>query len=142
MNRLSAFASHASEAGLTKALIEDVITAFYAKVRLDEVLGPLFEDAIGADWDGHIARIIQFWLTATRLDRGYDGRRFMPVHLKHNAIRVAHIPRWLNLFEQTLRERCTPPQANALLDIAVRMAENIELGLRKRDQPPASGTRQ
>lgn len=133
-NRAAAFASRVQDTGLTAALIRDVVLAFYAKLRQDEVLGPLFENAIGADWNGHIERIIQFWLTATRLERGYDGSRFMPAHLKHGAIRVDHLPRWLELFEQTLQARCSPPQADALRDIAVRMAENIELGLRKRER--------
>jgi hypothetical protein len=40
--------------------------SFYHKVRQDPELGPVFTDAIGNDWDSHIERIIQFWLTATR----------------------------------------------------------------------------
>jgi hemoglobin len=133
-----AFQSRALEAGLTRPLVRDVVLGFYAKVRQDEVLGPLFEAAIGATWDAHIERIVQFWLTATRLERSYDGGAFMRAHMRHRSIRVDHIPRWLELFEATLAQRCSPPQAAALLDIAVRMAENIEIGLKRRDQAPRS----
>jgi hemoglobin len=129
-----AFQSRAVEAGITKPLVREVVLSFYAKVRRDEVLGPLFEQAIGADWDAHIERIVRFWLTATRLERSYDGSEFMRAHIKHQSIRQEHIARWLALFDQTLAERCSPPQAAALRDIAMRMAENIEIGLRRRER--------
>jgi hemoglobin len=138
MTGAGAFQSRAVESGITTALVRDVVLSFYARVRRDEVLGPLFEDAIGVDWDAHIERIVRFWLTATRLERSYDGGEFMRAHMKHRSIRVEHIPRWLALFEATLAERCSPAQAGALLDIAVRMAENVEIGLKRRDEhgPP------
>jgi hemoglobin len=133
-NASEAFRSRAAETGITKQLIQNVVLAFYDKVRKDAVLGPIFLDAIGDDWDAHIERIMSFWLTATRLDRGYDGRRFMPAHLKHRSIRPRHLGRWLTLFHETLDEQCSPQQAAALIDIAKRMAENIGLGLAKRDR--------
>ncbi|HLH92196.1 MAG TPA: group III truncated hemoglobin [Xanthobacteraceae bacterium] len=133
MNAPVAFQSRALEAGLTAPLLRDVVQRFYAKVREDEILGPIFEAAIGADWDAHMERINRFWLTATRLERSYEGGTFMRAHLKHRSIRAEHIPRWLRLFEETLAERCSPPQAAALLDIAVRMAENVRIGLGRRE---------
>jgi hemoglobin len=133
VNATEQFRYRADEAGITPQLIESVVVAFYGKVRVDPVLGPIFENAIGADWDAHIKRIISFWLTATRLARGYEGRRFMPAHLQHRSIHADHLPRWLALFRQTLEERCSPLQATVLADIAERMAENIELGLNRRE---------
>jgi hemoglobin len=132
-NASEAFRPSAAESGVTKQLIQNIVLAFYAKVRSDEELGPIFLNAIGDDWDAHIERIISFWLTATRLDRGYDGRRFMSAHLKHRSIRPQHLPRWLKLFRETLEEQCSSQQAASLMDIATRMAENIGLGLTKRD---------
>jgi hemoglobin len=134
MNGPVAFQSRALEAGLTRELVCEVVQKFYAKVRTDDVLGPIFETAIGADWDAHMERINRFWLTATRLERSYEGGTFMRAHLRHRSIQVEHIPRWLMLFEETLAERCSRPQAAALLDIAVRMAENVEIGLGRREQ--------
>jgi hemoglobin len=134
MTATGPFQSRAVESGITTPMVRDVVLRFYATVRRDAVLGPLFEHAIGADWDAHIERIVRFWLTATRLERSYDGSEFMRAHVKHRAIKVEHIPRWLALFEATLAERCSPPQAAALLDIAVRMAENIEIGLERRER--------
>src|SRR5215213_5321400 len=78
----TAYTHRARAAGLTEALVREVIDAFYAKVRRDPILGPVFDDIIQDDWPAHLERITSFWLTATRLGLGYEGRGFMPAHLK------------------------------------------------------------
>ncbi len=133
MHTSAPFEHHAADAGLTEALVRRVITSFYDKVRSDVVLGPVFAEAIGDDWDPHIERIVLFWLTATRLGRGYDGRKFMPAHLRNRSIRADQLPRWLKLFRNTAAEQCSPQIASVLVDIAERMAETLEIGLARRD---------
>jgi hemoglobin len=133
MHTSAPFEHRAIDAGLTEALVRKVITSFYDKVRSDAVLGPVFAEAIGDDWDPHIERIVLFWLTATRLKRGYDGRRFMPAHLGNGSIRADQLPRWLELFRNTAAEQCSPEIASALVDIAERMAETLAIGLARRD---------
>jgi hemoglobin len=133
MHTSAPFEHRAVEAGLTQALVRKVITLFYDKVRSDAVLGPVFAEAIGDDWNPHIERIVLFWLTATRLGRGYDGRRFMPAHLRNRSIRADQLPRWLELFRSTAAEQCSPQIASALVDIAERMAETLAIGLARRD---------
>lgn len=128
------FKHRAAEAGLTAQRVGAVVMAFYDSIRRDAVLGPIFEAAIGADWDAHIARIIRFWLTATRLGDGYDGRNFLPAHVKHLSIRADHLPRWLALFRRTAAEQCPGEAATVLIDIAERMAETLEISLAKRDR--------
>jgi hemoglobin len=81
-----------------------------------------------------IEKINQFWLTATRLDTGYQSARFLPAHVQHFSIRADQIPRWLQLFRETAREHCSPEAAALLIDIAARMAETIEVGLARRDR--------
>lgn len=128
------FKHRAATVGLTEGLVRRVIPAFYDKVRVDPVLGPVFAAVIADDWDRHIETIIRFWLTATRLGRGYDSKNFMPAHMQHSSIQPEQIPRWLTLFRETAAEHCTPEAAAALVDIAERMAETIEVGLAKRDR--------
>jgi hemoglobin len=127
------FEYRAVGAGLTEPLVRAVILSFYERVRRDAVLGPVFADAIGDHWDRHIERIISFWLTATRLGGGYDGRNFMPAHLRNHSIRAEQLPRWLELFRMTAAEHCSAQAAAVLVDIAERMAETLELGLARRD---------
>src|SRR5436309_5471968 len=105
------FQYRAVEAGLTEPLVREVILSFYEKVRVDEVLGPVFAEAIGTDWSAHTERIILFWLTATRLGRGYDSTGFLPAHLRNPFIRSDQLPRWLQLFRETARELCSPQAA-------------------------------
>ncbi len=123
-------------AGLSEPVIRTVILSFYEKVKRDPLLGPIFEQAIGAHWDMHIDRIILFWLTATGLQRGYEGRNFMPAHLKHASIHPDQLPRWLTLFRETAGEHCGPEGSHALIDIAERMAQTLEIGLTRRNERP------
>jgi len=129
------FEYRGTAAGLNEPLIRKVILSFYEKVRRDPLLGPIFEEAIGDKWDPHIERIILFWLTATGLQRGYDGRNFMPAHLRHSSIHPNQLPRWLELFRQTAAEHCAPEAARALIDIAQRMAQTLQIGLTREAKP-------
>lgn len=133
MHTSAPFEHRAVDAGLTEALVRKVIISFYDKVRTDAVLGPVFAEAIGDDWDPHIERIILFWLTASRLGRGYSAQRFMPAHLRNRSIRADQLPRWLELFRNTAAEQCSPQIASALIDIAERMAETLKISLARRD---------
>ena len=129
----TAYTHRARAAGLTEPLVRQVIDAFYVKVRQDPILGPVFNGIIKDEWPAHIERITAFWLTATRLGSGYDGRRFMPVHLAHAAIRAEQLPQWLLLFRETARQICPPAAADVLIDIAERMADSIRMSLARRD---------
>ena len=121
-------------AGLTEPLIRTVILSFYEKVRRDALLGPVFAEAIGDDWTPQIERIVLFWLTATGQQRGYEGRNFMPAHLRHASVCAELLPRWLELFRQTSDKHCTSESARALVDIAERMAQTLEIGLARKGQ--------
>src|SRR5690242_16273725 len=133
MKTSAPFQYRAKETGLTVELVRHVVVLFYEKIRRDNVLGPIFEEAIGLHWAPHIERIIQFWLTATRLGRGYDGKDFMPAHLKHYSIDTSQIPMWLELFRETAIQECHPEGASVLIDIAERMAQTLEVGIARRD---------
>jgi hemoglobin len=134
MKTSAPFQHRAKDAALTPEVVRDVVVLFYERIRDDSVLGPIFEDAIGEDWGPHIERIVQFWLTATHLGGGYDGRNFMPAHVKHPSIDKSQVPRWLKIFRDTATRQCHSEGALVLVDIAERMAETLQIGLAKRNQ--------
>src|SRR3954447_23549859 len=46
--------------GITEAMIERLVHGFYAKVRADAELAPVFEPRI-AEWEPHLQRMCAFW---------------------------------------------------------------------------------
>ena len=119
---------------LNEQQLQRVIDEFYARVRADAELGPIFDSIIGQRWGPHIARIMAFWRTATRLGSGYKGRDFMPAHLRHLSIRAEQLPRWLTLFRATCHDICAPEDAATLIAIAEQMEENMAISLARRDK--------
>lgn len=119
--------------GLDETLLRRVIDEFYARVRRDPQLGPVFENIIGERWAPHIERIMSFWMMATRVRPGYRGRDFTPAHLRHASIKAEQLPRWLELFRATCRDLCEPEAAAVLIRIAEQMADNLEISLNRRD---------
>jgi len=89
-------------AGIDEAFIETLVDTFYARVRGDAELGPVFERAIADDWDAHLATMKRFWASVALGAGGYSGRP-IPAHHKHLPhIQPAHFERWLAVFRATL----------------------------------------
>ena len=66
------------EAGVTENMIRGLVHAFYANVRKDDALGPVF-DAHVQNWDEHLDKMCAFWSSVTLLTGSYKGRP-MDVH--------------------------------------------------------------
>ena len=116
----------ATDTGITEAMIEGLVRGFYAKVRADAVLAPIFEARI-KDWEPHLAQMCAFWSSVALMTGRYHGTP-MAKHLPL-PVDAAHFDRWLALFEATARELC-PPQAEAhFVERARRIAASLELGV-------------
>ena len=116
----------AARTGITEAMIERLVRGFYAKVRADEVLGPIFEARI-ADWEPHLQQMFAFWSSVALMSGRYHGTPMV----KHIRLPVdaGHFDRWLALFEATARDVC-PPQAVAhFMERAQRIASSLEMGV-------------
>ena len=66
----------------TREGLTDLVHGFYADVRADAQLGPLFDRAIGAHWDTHLERMVEFWSTVALGTRSFKGDVFG----KHMAV--------------------------------------------------------
>jgi hemoglobin len=115
-----------AETGIDEAMIEDLVRRFYAHVRQDELLGPVFAARI-TDWEPHLLRICAFWSSVALMSGAYQGQP-MQVHLPL-AIGARHFDRWLMLFGETARESCPPKAAERFVELAERVAESLELAI-------------
>ena len=125
--------SQIDEAGL-----ERLVHAFYARVREDAELGPIFNAAI-ADWPEHLGKLSAFWSSVMLTSGRYKGQP-VPAHLKHrDRITPALFARWLALWGETARELMSPGAAAALEAKAARIAESLRLALFFRLDDPGRG---
>ncbi len=120
----------AGEPGIDEAMIERVVRAFYAKVRDDDLLGPVFAAHI-VDWEPHLQQICAFWSSVTLKSGRYSGRP-MAKHLPL-PVDARHFDRWLALFEETARDLCPPAAAARFTTHAKTIAESLELGIATRN---------
>lgn len=112
--------------GIDEAMIGRLVRAFYAKVRVDPLLGPIFASRI-ADWEPHLAQMYAFWSSVTLMSGRYHGQP-MAKHMKL-PIDAHHFDRWLALFKETAEELCAPAAADHFSERASRIAESLELGI-------------
>jgi hemoglobin len=112
--------------GIDEPMIERLIRAFYARVRQDPLIGPVFAARI-TDWEPHLARMCDFWSSVALMSGRYHGQP-MNMHLPL-PIDARHFDRWLMLFETTAREQCTPEAAEHFIKLARRVGESLELGI-------------
>ncbi len=112
--------------GIDEPMIERLVRGFYAKIREDALLGPIFAARIH-DWEPHLQRMCAFWSSVALMSGRYHGSPMM----KHLPLPVdaVHFDRWLSLFDDTARELCPPEAAAHFIERARRIAESIELGI-------------
>lgn len=116
--------------------LTDLVHAFYARVREDDLIGPLFNAAVD-DWDEHLDRLSRFWSSVMLTSGRYKGNP-MAAHRKHaGAIAPAMFDRWLALWAEVTSERLPAPAATALQAKAAHIAESLKLGLFFRIPPDA-----
>ena len=118
----SAFAQPTDEA------IRALVDAFYAKVRQDDSLGPIFEAALHGQWDSHLPKMYDFWSSVMRTTGRYKGNPMM-AHMKLPPFPPERFARWLELFAETARELCTTALAAEFETKARRIAESLKLAL-------------
>lgn len=111
---------------LDDAAIRTLVHRFYARVRADAALGPIFETAIGDAWDAHLEKMCDFWASITLGAKRYKGS-VQQAHLPVQGIEPAHFSRWLYLFLDTVEQLFEPAVAVRLMEPALRIAEGLQL---------------
>lgn len=121
--------AYAARIGIDETYVSDLVDAFYARVRADAALGPIFEGVIGEDWDPHMRRMKDFWASVALNAGRYSGKP-VPTHQRLGNVERRHFDIWLALFRMTLEDTAPSPEAIAyLMDRAERIAESLQLAM-------------
>lgn len=105
--------------GIDAAFISDLVDRFYAAVRDDALLGPIFAERI-ADWPTHLGRMKAFWSSVLHNSGTYSGSP-MRKHLAIPGLDRTHFDRWLTLFRATLADLARDPAAAPHVEERARM---------------------
>ena len=110
----------------TEAEITHLVHAFYARVRADDSLGPVFEAHVH-DWDTHLAKMVDFWSSALRGTARFRGTP-MPKHVALPGLSAELFGRWLTLFGQTTATLPNAQMGERANELAQRVAESLWYG--------------
>lgn len=117
--------------GVDAAFISALVETFYARIRDDALLGPIFAERI-ADWPEHLARMKAFWRSILHQSGEFSGNP-MAKHLAIPGLEERHFAHWLELFYATLRELAERDGAVPLVAVRARMiADSLLTGIETR----------
>jgi len=120
--------------GVTEEMIHAVVHGFYAKIRQDPALGPIFNRVIAEDaWPAHLQKMCDFWSSVMLMSGRFHGAP-MPAHLRietkpGEGINARHFARWLHLFSETVAELCPPEAAELFRKKSQMIAQSLQLGI-------------
>ena len=108
----------------SRADIERLVNSFYERVRGDDLLGPIFDEAAHTDWVRHLPKMYDFWEGVLFGVAGFRGNP-LAVH-RELASRVAlgdrEFGRWLDLFHTSVDTLFSGPCAEDAKARAWRIA--------------------
>ena len=109
---------------VTEEAIRRLVDAFYAKVRVDPELGPIFARAIPGDWQPHLNTMYAFWSSVMLTSGRYKGN---PVakHLAVEGITMELFERWLALFVRAVDENFAGPKSEEAKDRVISIADTF-----------------
>ena len=118
------------------AEIRRLVARFYAAVRRDELLGPIFEAAIH-DWDSHLVTMRNFWASAVYRTGDYSGNP-LAVHRRFTTLGHHHYERWLSMWLGTVEREVAGSRREPFTRLAARMAETMSAKCIPQDGPNAA----
>lgn len=100
--------------------IKVLVNSFYSRVRVNPVLGSIFNGVIADRWPQHLEKMYRFWQTVLLEEHTYQGRPFVP----HATLplQAVHFESWLKLWHDTVDEFFEGPLAEDAKDRGNKMA--------------------
>jgi len=116
--------------------ITRLVHGFYARVRQDQRLGPIFDAHID-DWDHHLAKLVDFWSSILLRTGRFSGAP-MPKHAVLPDLSAELFQHWLALFRQTAEEQPNHAMAELACAMAERIAQSLWMGYQISRDPHAT----
>jgi len=121
--------AHANSLGITEEYLSTLVDTFYGRIRSHPHLGPIFNEAVGENWEPHLVTMKRFW-SSVALNSGHYSGKPVPKHQALSHVKESDFDIWLTLFEATIRD--TSPTSDAvtyLMERANRIAESLKLAM-------------
>lgn len=122
----------------TETEVTALVHTFYAKVRQDEVLGPIFESHID-NWDEHLEKLADFWSSILRRTGRFSGAP-MPKHAVLPGLSAELFQRWLRLFRDNAAAQPNQAMGELACVMAERIAQSLWMGYQISRDPDAVPT--
>ncbi len=94
--------AHAEARGIDERFISLMVERFYASVREDDLLAPIFEERI-SNWAEHLDRMKSFWRSILFNSGEFSGNPMIK-HIAIPGLEEHHFARWLELFYANLHD--------------------------------------
>lgn len=107
--------------------IEQLVKAFYERVRGDELLGFIFDRVAQTNWETHLPKMYAFWETVLFRSGGYTGNP-LAAHAKlvpQTEMGRTQFDRWQKLFRSTVDDLFAGEKADHIKSCAEDMANVI-----------------
>lgn len=105
-----------------------LVNAFYDRVRVDDLLGPIFNDIARVDWDAHLPKMYAFWSSVLFGTAGFRGNP-LAVHralAQRAPLTAVEFDRWVMLFHATVDELFSGHVADDAKVRAIRIAATMQ----------------
>lgn len=104
--------------------ISKLLRHFYADVRQDPLIGPIFNTKI-KDWKHHLEIITSFWETLI----GGPSTYVRPMPMKHLSLRLREedFERWLFLWQANCGGQLPSDVAKEMIDLAAHIAHRLRM---------------
>ncbi|MBO9619965.1 MAG: group III truncated hemoglobin [Niabella sp.] len=93
--------------------VERLVNSFYDRVRLNAVIGPIFNDIARVDWEHHLPKMYSFWSSILLGEQSYSGNP-MVRHIELSRMTTMtekEFSEWLRLFNETVDALFDGPKA-------------------------------
>lgn len=105
-----------------------LVNSFYYKVQESPLLGFIFNDIAGINWDEHLPRMHSFWASALFDEQSFSGNPMRKHILLSQITTMSEVQfnEWLTLFYQTVDEHFVGSKADEAKARAANIARNFQ----------------